>query len=155
MPLSHCSEEVLLTSICLMSLQKESERLSGVGLSAGFHLSACVCWRLCICVQISTEESTFSPVRPAAPKPLKPALKRPSVVERPTEIPTSKKHANTEFSIQTLSGEMRRNKQKETRIDDSLCLRNVCNGLCLYTPKLLIAPLSHFLCPENPSARFR
>ncbi|XP_073345530.1 chloride channel protein 2-like isoform X1 [Pagrus major] len=39
--------------------------------------------------QISTEESTFSPVRPVAPKPLKPALKRPSVVERPTEIPTS------------------------------------------------------------------
>lgn len=39
--------------------------------------------------QISTEESTFSPVRPVAQKPLKPALKRPSVVERPTEIPTS------------------------------------------------------------------
>ncbi|XP_034557036.1 chloride channel protein 2c [Notolabrus celidotus] len=39
--------------------------------------------------QISTEESTFSPVRPVPQKPLKPALKRPSVVERPTEIPTS------------------------------------------------------------------
>ncbi|KAM8768796.1 chloride channel protein 2-like isoform 8-T8 [Acanthopagrus schlegelii] len=39
--------------------------------------------------QISTEESTFSPVRPVALKPLKPALKRSSVVERPTEIPTS------------------------------------------------------------------
>ncbi|TKS81441.1 Chloride channel protein 2 [Collichthys lucidus] len=39
--------------------------------------------------QISTEESTFSPVRPATPKPLKPALKRASVVERPTEIPTN------------------------------------------------------------------
>ncbi|KAM3615918.1 uncharacterized protein V6R79_009702 [Siganus canaliculatus] len=39
--------------------------------------------------QISTEESTFSPVRPVAQKPLKPALKRPSVVERPTEIPSS------------------------------------------------------------------
>lgn len=39
--------------------------------------------------QISTEESTFSPVRPVSPKPLKPALKRPSVVERPTEIPAS------------------------------------------------------------------
>uniref|UniRef100_A0A8C4GSK7 Chloride channel 2c n=1 Tax=Dicentrarchus labrax TaxID=13489 RepID=A0A8C4GSK7_DICLA len=38
---------------------------------------------------ISTEESTFSPVRPVPQKPLKPALKRSSVVERPTEIPTS------------------------------------------------------------------
>ncbi|KAK9520462.1 hypothetical protein VZT92_020347 [Zoarces viviparus] len=39
--------------------------------------------------QISTEESSFSPVRPVPQKPLKPALKRPSVVERPPEIPTS------------------------------------------------------------------
>ncbi|KAL7400719.1 hypothetical protein ABVT39_016655 [Epinephelus coioides] len=39
--------------------------------------------------QISTEESSFSPTRPVLQKPLKPALKRPSVVERPTEIPTS------------------------------------------------------------------
>ncbi|XP_030634625.1 chloride channel protein 2c isoform X2 [Chanos chanos] len=38
--------------------------------------------------QISTEESSFSPTRSVSPKPLKPALKRPSVVERPTEIPT-------------------------------------------------------------------
>ncbi|XP_008283005.1 chloride channel protein 2-like isoform X2 [Stegastes partitus] len=39
--------------------------------------------------QISTEESSFSPTRPVPQKPLKPALKRPSVVERPTELPTS------------------------------------------------------------------
>ncbi|XP_068562249.1 chloride channel protein 2-like isoform X2 [Cebidichthys violaceus] len=39
--------------------------------------------------QISTEESSFSPARPVPQKPLKPALKRPSVVERPPEIPTS------------------------------------------------------------------
>ncbi|XP_031591340.2 chloride channel protein 2 isoform X2 [Oreochromis aureus] len=39
--------------------------------------------------QISTEESSFSPTRPVPHKPLKPALKRPSVVERPTELPTS------------------------------------------------------------------
>ncbi|XP_043975557.1 chloride channel protein 2-like isoform X2 [Gambusia affinis] len=39
--------------------------------------------------QISTEESTFSPTRPASQKPLKPALKRPSVMERPTKLPTS------------------------------------------------------------------
>ncbi|XP_030008397.1 chloride channel protein 2 isoform X2 [Sphaeramia orbicularis] len=39
--------------------------------------------------QISTEESSFSPTRPVPQKPLKPALKRPSVVERPTEIPIS------------------------------------------------------------------
>uniref|UniRef100_A0AAY4DZA5 Chloride channel protein 2 n=1 Tax=Denticeps clupeoides TaxID=299321 RepID=A0AAY4DZA5_9TELE len=37
--------------------------------------------------QISTEESSFSPPRTLSPKPLKPALKRPS--ERSTEIPTS------------------------------------------------------------------
>ncbi|XP_054883859.1 chloride channel protein 2-like [Poeciliopsis prolifica] len=40
-------------------------------------------------LQISTEESTFSPTCPASQKPLKPALKRPSVVERPTKLPTS------------------------------------------------------------------
>uniref|UniRef100_A0A8C5NCN3 Chloride channel protein n=1 Tax=Gouania willdenowi TaxID=441366 RepID=A0A8C5NCN3_GOUWI len=51
-------------------------------------------------LSISTEESSFSPTRPASQKPLKPALKRVSVVERPTELPTSKtwtqehKHAN-------------------------------------------------------------
>ncbi|KAM4566162.1 chloride channel protein 2-like isoform 10-T11 [Odontesthes bonariensis] len=39
--------------------------------------------------QISTEESSFSPTRPVPQKPLKPALKRSSVVERPTELPTS------------------------------------------------------------------
>ncbi|CAN9511150.1 unnamed protein product [Ophioblennius macclurei] len=39
--------------------------------------------------QISTEESSFSPTRTIPQKPLKPALKRPSVVERPTELPTS------------------------------------------------------------------
>ncbi|XP_029964954.1 chloride channel protein 2 isoform X3 [Salarias fasciatus] len=39
--------------------------------------------------QISTEESSFSPTRTVPQKPLKPALKRPSVVERPTELPTS------------------------------------------------------------------
>lgn len=44
----------------------------------------------CVYAQISTEESSFSPTRPVPHKPLKPALKRPSVVERPTELPTSK-----------------------------------------------------------------
>ncbi|XP_074497335.1 chloride channel protein 2-like isoform X3 [Sebastes fasciatus] len=39
--------------------------------------------------QISTEESSFSPTRSVPQKPLKPALKRVSVVERPAEIPTS------------------------------------------------------------------
>nr|XP_046244405.1 chloride channel protein 2c isoform X1 [Scatophagus argus] len=51
--------------------------------------------------QISTEESTFSPVRPVAQKPLKPALKRPSVVERPTEIPTSP-HDNSGIALKNL-----------------------------------------------------
>ncbi|XP_072546967.1 chloride channel protein 2-like isoform X2 [Salminus brasiliensis] len=39
--------------------------------------------------QISTEESSFSPTRSVSPKPLKPALKRHSVVERGTEIPSN------------------------------------------------------------------
>ncbi|XP_039679099.1 chloride channel protein 2-like isoform X7 [Perca fluviatilis] len=38
--------------------------------------------------QISTEDSSLSPTRPVPLKPLKPALKRSSVVERSTEIPT-------------------------------------------------------------------
>ncbi|XP_043975555.1 chloride channel protein 2-like [Gambusia affinis] len=40
-------------------------------------------------LQISTEKSALSPTRPASQKPLKPALKRPSVMERPTKLPTS------------------------------------------------------------------
>uniref|UniRef100_A0AAQ5XMH4 4Fe-4S ferredoxin-type domain-containing protein n=1 Tax=Amphiprion ocellaris TaxID=80972 RepID=A0AAQ5XMH4_AMPOC len=51
--------------------------------------------------QISTEESSFSPTRPVPQKPLKPALKRPSVVERPTEIPTGKKHTYLHKQLQT------------------------------------------------------
>lgn len=39
--------------------------------------------------QISTEESSYSTPRSVSPKPLKPALKRSSVVERSTEIPSS------------------------------------------------------------------
>ncbi|XP_071327714.1 chloride channel protein 2c isoform X2 [Trachinotus anak] len=46
--------------------------------------------------QISTEESSFSPTRPVPQKPLKPALKRSSVVERPTEIPS---HPNDNSGI--------------------------------------------------------
>uniref|UniRef100_A0A672ZEH2 Chloride channel 2c n=1 Tax=Sphaeramia orbicularis TaxID=375764 RepID=A0A672ZEH2_9TELE len=48
--------------------------------------------------QISTEESSFSPTRPVPQKPLKPALKRPSVVERPTEIPISKTPTHTHIA---------------------------------------------------------
>ncbi|KAM6987621.1 chloride channel protein 2-like isoform 2-T2 [Tautogolabrus adspersus] len=51
--------------------------------------------------QISTEESTFSPVRPVPQKPLKPALKRPSVVDRPTEIPASP-HDNSGIALKNL-----------------------------------------------------
>uniref|UniRef100_G3N4P6 Chloride channel 2c n=1 Tax=Gasterosteus aculeatus aculeatus TaxID=481459 RepID=G3N4P6_GASAC len=49
----------------------------------------------CICVCVCVCESTFSPVRPVSQKPLKPALKRPSVVEPPAEIPLSKKCTHT------------------------------------------------------------
>ncbi|KAM4589420.1 chloride channel protein 2b isoform 2-T2 [Fundulus diaphanus] len=51
--------------------------------------------------QISTEESTFSPTRPVSQKPLKPALKRPSVVERPTELPTSP-HDHSGIALKSL-----------------------------------------------------
>ncbi|XP_028320092.1 chloride channel protein 2 isoform X2 [Gouania willdenowi] len=51
--------------------------------------------------QISTEESSFSPTRPASQKPLKPALKRVSVVERPTELPTSP-HDNSGMALKNL-----------------------------------------------------
>ncbi|XP_036005633.1 chloride channel protein 2 isoform X3 [Fundulus heteroclitus] len=51
--------------------------------------------------QISTEESTFSPTRPASQKPLKPALKRSSVVERPTELPTSP-HDHSGIALKSL-----------------------------------------------------
>uniref|UniRef100_A0A3Q3AQW2 Chloride channel protein 2 n=1 Tax=Kryptolebias marmoratus TaxID=37003 RepID=A0A3Q3AQW2_KRYMA len=51
--------------------------------------------------QISTEESSFSPTRPAGQKPLKPALKRPSVVERPTELPTSP-HDHSSIALKNL-----------------------------------------------------
>uniref|UniRef100_A0A4W6BWQ8 Chloride channel 2c n=1 Tax=Lates calcarifer TaxID=8187 RepID=A0A4W6BWQ8_LATCA len=51
--------------------------------------------------QISTEESSFSPTRPVPLKPLKPALKRSSVVERPTEIPTNA-HDNSGITLKNL-----------------------------------------------------
>ncbi|XP_038129037.1 chloride channel protein 2-like isoform X2 [Cyprinodon tularosa] len=50
--------------------------------------------------QISTEESSTSPTRPGSQKPLKPALKRPSVVERPTDLPSSPQdHSGTLKSL--------------------------------------------------------
>uniref|UniRef100_A0A665UYQ2 4Fe-4S ferredoxin-type domain-containing protein n=1 Tax=Echeneis naucrates TaxID=173247 RepID=A0A665UYQ2_ECHNA len=51
--------------------------------------------------QISTDESSFSPTRPVPQKPLKPALKRSSVVERPTEIPNSKTHTHSRQMMQS------------------------------------------------------
>ncbi|XP_026173550.1 chloride channel protein 2-like isoform X2 [Mastacembelus armatus] len=51
--------------------------------------------------QISTEESSLTPTRPVPQKPLKPALKRTSVVERPTEIPTSP-HDNSGIALKNL-----------------------------------------------------
>ena len=69
-------------------------------------MSVCVCVCVCVCVQISTEESTFSPTRPVAQKPLKPALKRPSVGERATNIPTGKT-ANSVLSSQHVHEDLR------------------------------------------------
>uniref|UniRef100_A0A3P9GXF6 Chloride channel protein 2 n=1 Tax=Oryzias latipes TaxID=8090 RepID=A0A3P9GXF6_ORYLA len=51
--------------------------------------------------QISTEESSFSPTRPSPLKPLKPALKRSSVAERPTELPTSP-HEHSGIALKNL-----------------------------------------------------
>ncbi|XP_077422361.1 chloride channel protein 2-like isoform X3 [Vanacampus margaritifer] len=52
--------------------------------------------------QISTEESSFSPTRQIPQKPLKPALKRPSVVERPTDIPIGSQDHSTNSSLRNL-----------------------------------------------------
>nr|XP_061796964.1 chloride channel protein 2-like [Nerophis lumbriciformis] len=52
--------------------------------------------------QISTEESSFSPTRPVPQKPLKPALKRPSVVERPTDIPIGSQDHSNNSSLKNL-----------------------------------------------------
>ncbi|XP_037534375.1 chloride channel protein 2 [Nematolebias whitei] len=51
--------------------------------------------------QISTEESTFSPSRPVSQKPLKPALKRPSVMEKSTELPTNP-HDRSNIALKNL-----------------------------------------------------
>uniref|UniRef100_A0A8C7HHC4 Chloride voltage-gated channel 2 n=1 Tax=Oncorhynchus kisutch TaxID=8019 RepID=A0A8C7HHC4_ONCKI len=50
--------------------------------------------------QISTEESTFSPTPTPSMKPLKPALKRPSVVDRPTGIPIPTKWEENQLDEQ-------------------------------------------------------
>ncbi|XP_019716981.1 chloride channel protein 2 isoform X2 [Hippocampus comes] len=52
--------------------------------------------------QISTEESSFSPTRPVPQKPLKPALKRPSVVERPIDIPIGSQDHSSNSSLKNL-----------------------------------------------------
>uniref|UniRef100_A0A4W4DS63 4Fe-4S ferredoxin-type domain-containing protein n=1 Tax=Electrophorus electricus TaxID=8005 RepID=A0A4W4DS63_ELEEL len=54
-----------------------------------FQALLCLCVCTCVIFQISTEESSFSPTRTVSSKPLKPALKRHSVVERGPEIPSS------------------------------------------------------------------
>ncbi|XP_076000524.1 chloride channel protein 2-like isoform X1 [Genypterus blacodes] len=51
--------------------------------------------------QISTEESSISPTRTAPQKPLKPALKKTSVVERPIEMPTGT-HDNSAIGLKNL-----------------------------------------------------
>uniref|UniRef100_A0A4W4DT19 Chloride channel protein 2 n=1 Tax=Electrophorus electricus TaxID=8005 RepID=A0A4W4DT19_ELEEL len=56
---------------------------------AKFQALLCLCVCTCVIFQISTEESSFSPTRTVSSKPLKPALKRHSVVERGPEIPSS------------------------------------------------------------------
>ncbi|XP_061683560.1 chloride channel protein 2-like isoform X1 [Syngnathoides biaculeatus] len=52
--------------------------------------------------QISTEKSSFSPTHPVTQKPLKPALKRPSVVERPTDIPIGSQDHSSNSSLKNL-----------------------------------------------------
>ncbi|XP_041919507.1 chloride channel protein 2-like isoform X1 [Alosa sapidissima] len=63
--------------------QADKKRLSEISEDGGQRVNQEVRF------QISTEESSYSPPRSVSPKPLKPALKRSSVVERSTEIPIS------------------------------------------------------------------
>uniref|UniRef100_A0A665V084 4Fe-4S ferredoxin-type domain-containing protein n=1 Tax=Echeneis naucrates TaxID=173247 RepID=A0A665V084_ECHNA len=75
------------------------ERAAAEKNSAVSYLCVSVC--VYLCSQISTDESSFSPTRPVPQKPLKPALKRSSVVERPTEIPNSKTHTHSRQMMQS------------------------------------------------------
>lgn len=93
-PPSHLFKKYIHLSNDFAGRETEVELSTRLLLIAVSHFSLCLLSRRVCERQISTEESTFSPVHPVPPKPLKPALKRPSVVERPTEIPASKR--NTE-----------------------------------------------------------
>uniref|UniRef100_A0A4W6BRS8 Chloride channel 2c n=1 Tax=Lates calcarifer TaxID=8187 RepID=A0A4W6BRS8_LATCA len=69
--------------------------------------------------QVRVTESSFSPTRPVPLKPLKPALKRSSVVERPTEIPTSKTHTHTHTHTQIQIAEW-----EEKQLDEQVNFNN-------------------------------
>ncbi|KAA0701656.1 Chloride channel protein 2 [Triplophysa tibetana] len=64
--------------------------------------------------QISTDESSVPPSRPVSPKPLKPALKRSSVAEKNTDIPTNthKKVLKKEWEEQQLDEQVNFNNCK-------------------------------------------
>lgn len=93
-PPSRLSKKFIHLSNDFAGRETEVELSTRILLTVVSRFSLCLLSARMFKRQISTEESTFSPVHPVPPKPLKPALKRPSVVERPTEIPTSK--SNTE-----------------------------------------------------------
>lgn len=76
--------------------------------------------------QISTEESTLSPTRPGSQKPLKPALKRPSVVERPTELPTSPQdHSGIALKSLFCSNPDTETLEDDGDVEDDMTLREI------------------------------
>uniref|UniRef100_A0AAX7TN70 4Fe-4S ferredoxin-type domain-containing protein n=1 Tax=Astatotilapia calliptera TaxID=8154 RepID=A0AAX7TN70_ASTCA len=95
---------------------------------------------------ISTEESSFSPTRPVPHKPLKPALKRPSVVERPTELPTSKNCTCVHKHTQKTGN------PKESRIEKCyISGRNVSDSIAEWEERQLDEQVNFNNCKIDPA----
>ncbi|XP_037123066.1 chloride channel protein 2-like isoform X3 [Syngnathus acus] len=78
--------------------------------------------------QISTEESTISPTRPVALKPLKPALKRPSTVERPIDIPIgSQNHSNNSSLKNLFCASPDAELMEDDDVEDDMTLREIAD----------------------------
>ncbi|KAM8902623.1 chloride channel protein 2-like isoform 12-T12 [Spinachia spinachia] len=76
--------------------------------------------------QISTEESTFSPVRPVSQKPLKPALKKPSVVEPPAETPsTPDDHSGIALKNLFCASPEKDGQEDDVDLEDDMTIREI------------------------------
>ncbi|KAF5891320.1 chloride channel protein 2-like, partial [Clarias magur] len=73
--------------------------------------------------QISTEESSFSPPRSISPKPLKPALKRQSVVERGSQIPSNQDSGIALKSLFCAHPDIERAEEED--IEDDMTMREI------------------------------